>query len=80
MSKRNKSGLPSLTAREKEILRLVWEGLRNREIGDELKVSVKTVEVHRANIMKKLGARNAAQMIKTGIETGFIVPRSIPTA
>jgi DNA-binding NarL/FixJ family response regulator len=63
----------SLTPRERQILELVWEGLNTREIGDALKVSAKTVEVHRAKIMKKLHARNTAEMIKLSIESGLIV-------
>ena len=63
----------SLTPRERQILELVWEGLNTREIGDALNVSAKTVEVHRAKIMKKLHARNTAEMIKLSIESGLIV-------
>ena len=43
-----------LTKRERQILQLIWSGLKNKEIGRRLKISVKTVEAHRANMMKKL--------------------------
>jgi DNA-binding NarL/FixJ family response regulator len=56
-----------LTARERQILRLIWSGLRNREIAGRLKISVKTAETHRAAIMKKLRVSNTAQLIKTAI-------------
>jgi len=54
----------SLTARQKEILRLVAQGLTNREIGQRLNISVRTVEVHRFNLMRRLRVRNVAQLLK----------------
>jgi DNA-binding NarL/FixJ family response regulator len=42
----------SLTSREKEIVELIWAGFKKKEIGQRLKISVKTVEAHRANMMK----------------------------
>lgn len=71
-SRRKKDGVASLTEREQEILQLIWNGLKNREIGSRLKISVKTVEAHRANMMKKLRVSNAAQLLKAAIEEGFI--------
>jgi DNA-binding NarL/FixJ family response regulator len=65
-------GLVSLTEREQEVLNLIWNGLKNREIGEELKISHKTVEAHRANMMKKLRATNAAQLLKSCFEQGFL--------
>jgi DNA-binding NarL/FixJ family response regulator len=62
----------SLTAREKEILELIWNGLKNREMGKHLQISVKTVEAHRANMMRKLRVTNAALLLKTGFELGFL--------
>jgi DNA-binding NarL/FixJ family response regulator len=72
MEKRKRDGVASLTEREQEILQLIWNGLKNREIGARLKISVKTVEAHRANMMKKLRVSNAAQLLKAAIEEGFI--------
>ena len=48
-----------LTPRQREILRLVAQGLTNREIADTLKISVRTVEVHRFNLMRRLRGRDA---------------------
>jgi len=62
----------SLTAREQEILELIWNGLKNREMGKQLQISVKTVEAHRANMMRKLRVTNAALLLKTGFELGFL--------
>lgn len=72
MERKKKNGVTSLTDREQEILQLIWNGMKNREIGTRLKISVKTVEAHRANMMKKLRVSNAAQLLKAAIEEGFI--------
>lgn len=62
----------SLTNREQEILELIWSGLKNREIGQQLSISVKTVEAHRANMMKKVRVSNTAQLLKTAIQDGLL--------
>jgi DNA-binding NarL/FixJ family response regulator len=73
MSARIKTkGVVSLTEREQQVLMHIWNGLKNREIGKQLKISHKTVEAHRANMMKKLRATNAAQLLKTCFEHGFL--------
>lgn len=72
MERKKKDGVTSLTDREQEIMSLIWNGMKNREIGDRLQISVKTVEAHRANMMKKLRVSNTAQLLKAGIEEGFI--------
>ena len=77
MERKRKEGVTSLTDREQEILQLIWNGLKNREIGIRLKISVKTVEAHRANMMKKLRVSNAAQLLKAAIEEGFIRVRRV---
>lgn len=51
-----------ITKREREVLLLVGQGITSRKIAERLKVALKTVEVHRANLMKKLGATNAARL------------------
>lgn len=53
-----------LTRREKEILQMVYEGLSNKEIAERLDKSVRTVETHRFNIMKKLDVNNITEMLK----------------
>lgn len=62
----------SLTGREQEILELIWSGLKNREIGQQLSISVKTVEAHRANMMKKVRVSNTAQLLKAAIQDGLL--------
>lgn len=54
--------LSNLTHREKEVFRLVAEGYKNREIADFLVISIKTVEKHRSNLMKKLGLKSALEV------------------
>jgi two-component system response regulator TtrR len=56
--------LALLSQREKEVLELIVAGKLNREIADELVISIKTVEVHRAHIMEKLGVRSVAQLVQ----------------
>ncbi|HJU06311.1 MAG TPA: LuxR C-terminal-related transcriptional regulator [Nitrospiraceae bacterium] len=62
----------ALTNREQEILQLIWSGLKNREIAQRLKISVKTVEAHRATMMKKVRVSNTAQLLKAAIQDGMI--------
>lgn len=52
----------ALTTRERQILKLIAEGLRNREIAERLFISQKTVETHRMNLMRKLDAHNVAEL------------------
>lgn len=62
----------SLTKRETEIVRLVADGFKNREVAEKLGISVKTVETHRANIMNKLALRNLAELIRYAIQKGLV--------
>lgn len=62
----------SLTSREREILELIWDGFRNKEIGQRLKISIKTVEAHRANMMTKMRVSNTAQLLKSALQDGMI--------
>ncbi|MFQ5991629.1 MAG: LuxR C-terminal-related transcriptional regulator [Nitrospiraceae bacterium] len=57
----------ALTPRQKEILRLVAQGLTNREIAHHLDISVRTVEVHRFNLMRRLKVRNVAQLLRQAL-------------
>lgn len=57
----------SLTKRENEILKLVAEGKSNKQLAEELKVSIRTVETHRHNLIKKLGIKNASQLVRFAI-------------
>ncbi|MBP1738673.1 MAG: two component transcriptional regulator, LuxR family [Deltaproteobacteria bacterium] len=67
-----RSAWETLTQWEREILKLVAEGYSNREIADLLCISVKTVEKHRANPMKKLDLHDAASLIALAAEKGLI--------
>ncbi len=69
----------SLTARQKEILRLVAQGHTNREIGEHLNISVRTVEVHRFNLMRRLRVRNVAQLLRQAMTLRLIPKNTIPT-
>ena len=72
MERRKKNGLSALTEREQEILQLIWNGLKNREIGNRLKISVKTVEAHRAEVMRRLGTRNLAGLVHYAVSVGLV--------
>lgn len=61
-----------LTKREREILELITQGKNNKKIGSELFISDQTVGVHRKNIMKKLGIRNTASLIKFALENHLV--------
>jgi DNA-binding NarL/FixJ family response regulator len=61
-----------LTWREREIVQLVCEGRTNREIAESLKISVRTVETHRANVMEKLGLKSLSSLIRWAIRNHLI--------
>lgn len=65
-------GKPRLTEREKEVLRLIAEGKTNKEIAEILSLSVKTVMVHRTNIMEKLDIHSSAELVKYAIRQGLV--------
>lgn len=69
---KTKTAWDGLTHREREILKLIAEGYQNRNIADYLCVSLKTVEKHRANLMKKLDIHNAARLTAYALEKGLI--------
>ena len=63
-----------LTARQREVLRLVAGGKSTKEIAYELNLSVKTVETHRAQIMERLGIRDVAGLVRYALRTGLVPP------
>lgn len=71
---RNGGGHPLriLPPREREVLHLVTEGCTNRQISAALGVSVRTVEAHRANLMKKLKVESTAELIRLALEEGVL--------
>jgi len=61
-----------LTKREKEILKLIAEGLSSQEIADKLFISLRTVETHRLNLNQKLDVKNTAGLVKEAMKRGLI--------
>ncbi len=62
--------LDQLTQREREVLDLVVTGKLNKQIADELNISMKTVEAHRARVMEKMGVRTLAELVKAVMSAG----------
>jgi two-component system response regulator DegU len=61
-----------LTRREKELLRMIIDGKSNKDIADSLDKSVRTIETHRFNIMKKLGVTNAIDMVNKAVKENLV--------
>ncbi len=61
-----------LTKREKGILKMIINGNSNREIADSFTISIRTIETHRFNIMKKLKVKNAAELVKLALENKIV--------
>jgi DNA-binding NarL/FixJ family response regulator len=66
--------LQVLTPREIKILKLVAEGYTNQEIADQLTLSIKTVQAHRANVMEKLDLRDITHLVRFAVRYGLIPP------
>jgi DNA-binding NarL/FixJ family response regulator len=66
--------LDVLTPREVEVLKLVAEGHTNQEIADQLVLSIKTVQAHRANVMEKLGLHDITHLVRFAIHHKLIPP------
>jgi two-component system response regulator NreC len=67
-----RTGYDLLTSREREVLQLIAEGFSNQRIAQELFISVKTVEAHKAHIMSKLHARNRTDLIRYALRKGLV--------
>ena len=65
-------GMGRLTPRQREILRLIARGLTTKEIAEHLKISVKTVETHRAQLMERLDIHDVAGLVRYAIKTGLV--------
>jgi two-component system response regulator NreC len=77
-----KAGYELLTSREREVLQLIAEGYSNQRIAQELFISVKTVEAHKAHIMSKLHARNRTDLIRYALRKGLVgldAPPDVPS-
>lgn len=67
----NKPNFNSLTKRELDVIAFIKDGLSSREIGEKLVLSLKTIEVHRYNILKKLNLRNTASLVNVMNHHGY---------
>jgi DNA-binding NarL/FixJ family response regulator len=70
--KRTRGGAPTLTDRETEVLRLVAQGHSNKEIAGNLNLSTKTIEVHKANAMRKLGLSGRIELLQYALHVGWL--------
>jgi DNA-binding NarL/FixJ family response regulator len=68
------SAAPRLTPREREILQLLAEGHRNKEIAKDLGISLKTVETHRTTLMRKIGVNSIVELVHYAIRNHLIEP------
>jgi len=67
-----RSAFTLLTSREREVLQLLAEGLRTKEVSQKLALSVKTVETHRKKIMEKLGIQSIAGLTRYAVKEGLV--------
>jgi len=67
-----RSRVQKLTRREREVLAGVANGLSNRRIGERLEISPRTVEIHRANMLNKMGASHTSEAIRIAIEASLV--------
>ncbi len=67
-----RSRVQKLTRREREVLEGVADGLSNRLIGERLAISPRTVEIHRANMLNKMGASHTSEAIRIAIEAALV--------
>jgi len=63
-----------LSTREREVLHMVVRGYTGADIAKRLFISPRTVEAHRANLMRKLNLRNHSQLLRYALQKGFIPP------
>ena len=66
--------LEALTPRQREVLQLVAEGHTSKEIANQLGLSVKTIEAHRAQIMERLGLQDVAGLVRFAVRVGLVIP------
>lgn len=72
-NKQKKKLINSLSPRETEVLRLFAEGRTNKQIADNLFISIRTVETHKTNIMKKINLKTTVDLVKFAIKNNIIV-------
>ena len=66
------TGPKPLSARERQVLQLIVEGLPNKQVAAQLQLSVRTVEKHRQRVMRKLGVRRATELVKFAVTRGWV--------
>jgi DNA-binding NarL/FixJ family response regulator len=64
--------LDSLTDREREVFHLAVEGFSNPQIAERLSLSPRTVEMHRGNLLKKLGVNSQTDLVKYALKRGLV--------
>lgn len=62
----------ALTARELQVMEMLARGMTNREIAEDLQISVKTVDTHRGHVLKKLGLRNNSELTRFAVKHGYV--------
>lgn len=70
----SETGASRLTPREREIVQLLTEGKSNKEVADALGISAKTIETHRATIMRKLELKSFAELVRYAVRNNIIQP------
>jgi DNA-binding NarL/FixJ family response regulator len=73
-AKKEQAPLDGLTPREREVLTLIAEGCTSQEIAQQLYISIKTVQTHRAHIMEKLKMHDRTELVRYAIRKGLIEP------
>ncbi|MBW2316508.1 MAG: response regulator transcription factor [Deltaproteobacteria bacterium] len=68
------SAVSALTNREREVLKLIADGLSSKEIAGQLGVSLKTIESHRANLMDKLDIHKVSGLVRFAVRAGLVAP------
>jgi DNA-binding NarL/FixJ family response regulator len=71
---RPSSAVSALTQREREVLKLIADGLSSKEIAAQLGVSLKTIESHRANLMDKLDIHKVSGLVRFAVRAGLVAP------
>jgi DNA-binding NarL/FixJ family response regulator len=66
------TGPKPLSARERQVLQLIVQGLPNKQVAAQLELSVRTVEKHRQRVMRKLGVRRATELVKFAVTRGWV--------
>jgi len=62
----------ALTRREQQVMEMLARGMTNREIADDLAISIKTIDTHRGHALKKLGLRNNADLTRFAVKHGYV--------